>query len=358
MKEVRGELVSKGYLEENRGATQVTAPQLSLLAMVALRIAATLPDNAAVAADALRALALGIEMKKSEHVLEDVASDVRELLSLARNTREKEETAGDVAEEIRAAAVQLTCTVEEQAADIGTIATRLDDDLKRAAQRVEGMMQGGEQGPPTGPRSYAAVMSGKGAMTAEQAGILARGVRMRRQILVDKAADAASDSLSELSELELKEKANLALTIMEAKMEGAAFVGARKLLNGGVVFDCRDEAMATWVKSGAVMAQFVAALGGTCVYRPRRTEMVAEMVPVEARIEDAGMWRVVEKDGGYRDGAIVGARRLKALARRVVGQRVAHLKVEFADADAANHAIDMGSIGKAGTLGCVSRRRR
>ncbi|KAJ6584684.1 hypothetical protein B0H19DRAFT_1059063 [Mycena capillaripes] len=174
VKEVRGELVSKGYLEENRGATQVTAPPLSLLAIVALRIAASLPDNAAVAADALRALALGIELKKSEHVLEGVASDVRELLTLVRDTKEKKDTAGDVAEEIRAAAVQLTRTVEEQAADIGIIATRLDDDLKRAAERVEGLAQGREQRPPTAPRSYAAAMAGKGAMTAEQAGILAR----------------------------------------------------------------------------------------------------------------------------------------------------------------------------------------
>jgi hypothetical protein len=182
-------------------------------------------------------------------------------------------------------------------------------------------------------------MTGKGAMTAEQAGILVRGIRMRCQILVDRADNAVADSLSTLSELELKEKANLALTIMEAKMEGAAFVGARKLPNGGVVFDCRDEKTAMWLKSGEVMAQFIAALGGTCVYRPRRTEL---MVPVEARIEDAGLWHAVEGDGGYRDGAIVGARWVKAPARRAEGQRVAHMKVEFTDADAANHAIDHG----------------
>ncbi|KAJ6560365.1 hypothetical protein B0H19DRAFT_1070006 [Mycena capillaripes] len=162
MKEVRGELVSKGYLEENRGTGPVIAPQLSLLAIVALRIAATLPANAAVAADALRALAIGIELKKSEHALEAVAADVRELLSLAKDTREKEDMAGNVAEEIRAAAVQLTRTVEEQAVDIGIIATRLEEDLKRAAARVESTPHVVEQGPPTGPRSYAAAMMGTG----------------------------------------------------------------------------------------------------------------------------------------------------------------------------------------------------
>ncbi|KAJ6592558.1 hypothetical protein B0H19DRAFT_1245419 [Mycena capillaripes] len=107
VKEVRGELVSKGYLEENKGATIVTTPALSVLAMVALRIAASLPDNAAVAADALRALAVGIELKKSELVLEGVAKDVRELLDLARDAKEKEEVAEGVAEDMRSAALQL-----------------------------------------------------------------------------------------------------------------------------------------------------------------------------------------------------------------------------------------------------------
>jgi methyl-accepting chemotaxis protein len=91
-----------------------------------------------------------MEMKKSERVLEDVASDVQELLALAKDAREKEDAEGDVAEEIRAAAVQLTRTVEEQAADIGNIATRLEDDLKRAAGRVEGMSHGGSRGRPRG----------------------------------------------------------------------------------------------------------------------------------------------------------------------------------------------------------------
>jgi hypothetical protein len=47
---------------------------------------------------------------------------------------------------------------------------------------------------------------------------------------------------------ELKEKAMMALTLMEAKLEGAAFSGAKKLANGGVVFDCRDTKMVQWIK--------------------------------------------------------------------------------------------------------------
>ncbi|KAJ7645342.1 hypothetical protein B0H17DRAFT_959593 [Mycena rosella] len=129
---------------------------------------------------------------------------------------------------------------------------------------------------------------------------------------------------------------------MEAKHEGAAFVGARKLVNGGVVFDRKDLATADWVKLPENMVQFMAALGGECLYRPRRVELIVEMVPVEARIEEVGTWRAMEADSGIATGGISGACWVKAIQRRTAGQRVAHLKIEFANAAAANHAIDNG----------------
>jgi hypothetical protein len=195
---------------------------------------------------------------------------------------------------------------------------------------------------PAGPRSYATAAAAAVPATAAQVAVLARDVCKRKQILVDKASDATVDALASLSELELKEKANLALTLMASKMEGAMFVGAKKLENGGVVYDCKMEEMAVWVRGEAVMKEFVAAMGGSCVYRPRSIQLIAEMVPVEMRVEDAGTWRVVEGESGLTTGVIVSARWVKALERRAQNQKVAHLKVEFLDAEAANHAIDYG----------------
>ncbi|KAF8153542.1 hypothetical protein K438DRAFT_1622942 [Mycena galopus ATCC 62051] len=95
--------------------------------------------------------------------------------------------------------------------------------------------------------------------------------------------------------------------------------------------------MVRWLKAAGVMQQFLGKLGATCVYKPRRVELIAEMLPVEAKIDDSGMWRVVEGDSGLAHEVIVSARWVKA-----PGQRVAHAKVEFVDAEAANHAIDNG----------------
>ncbi|KAJ6470019.1 hypothetical protein C8R45DRAFT_875311, partial [Mycena sanguinolenta] len=100
--------------------------------------------------------------------------------------------------------------------------------------------------------------------------------------------------------------------------------------------------MAVWLKSTAVVAEFVATLGGSCVYRPRSTMLIAEMVSVELRVEQPGTWRIVEAESGLEVGAIVSARWVKALARRAPNQKVAHLRVEFATPEAANHAIDYG----------------
>ncbi|KAJ7489077.1 hypothetical protein FB451DRAFT_947898, partial [Mycena latifolia] len=76
--------------------------------------------------------------------------------------------------------------------------------------------------------------------------------------------------------------------------------------------------------------------------RPRRIELLAELVPVETRFKDAGMWRVVEFESGITTGGIAGERWIKAPHRHAEGQRVAHLHVEFTTPEAANHAIDNG----------------
>ncbi|KAJ7444010.1 hypothetical protein FB451DRAFT_1056536 [Mycena latifolia] len=118
------------------------------------------------------------------------------------------------------------------------------------------------------------------------------------------------------------------------------FVGARRLQNGGVLLDCKDTAMASWVKETVNMRQLLAAMGGNCVYRPRRVEAAAEMIPVETRIANTETWWAVEWQSGLAEGAIVGMRWIKVEDRRSPMQRVAHVKVDFTSAEAANRAID------------------
>ncbi|KAJ7037836.1 hypothetical protein C8F04DRAFT_1256745 [Mycena alexandri] len=257
------------------------------------------------------------------------------------------ETAGDSAAVAGAAAVLMEGQVESLRSAVAaaseaaaTAATETKEVVTAAVAEtrpVAGTV-------PTGPRSYASATAatGTGTMTAAQASVQAREARLRCQILIDKAADATVGSLSTLSEIELKVKANLALTIMAMKLEGADFVGAKKLANGGVVFHCKDEKMASWVKGTEAMVQFLAVLGGTCVFKPRRIELVVERLPVATQIDDGGVWRMAEKDSGLADGAIRGVQWQKAQGRCAPMQRFAHVRMIFATAEAANHAIDHG----------------
>ncbi|KAF8208850.1 hypothetical protein K438DRAFT_1483724, partial [Mycena galopus ATCC 62051] len=99
---------------------------------------------------------------------------------------------------------------------------------------------------------------------------------------------------------------------------------------------------AQWVREEDHMKQFLSALGGTCVFRPRRRELLVELVAVETRVEDAATWRLVERESGLSDGDIASARWLKPPHRRTLTQTAAHLRMEFASSAAANRAIDDG----------------
>ncbi|KAJ7342557.1 hypothetical protein DFH08DRAFT_704052, partial [Mycena albidolilacea] len=97
---------------------------------------------------------------------------------------------------------------------------------------------------------------------------------------------------------------------------------------------------AVWVHEEAVMKEFVVAMGGSSVYCLHSIQLIAEMMLVEVRVENAGMWQVVEGESRLTVGVIVSARWVKAPEKRAQNQKVAHLKVEFLDAEAANHAIN------------------
>ncbi|KAJ6617278.1 hypothetical protein B0H10DRAFT_2218764 [Mycena sp. CBHHK59/15] len=254
----------------------------------------------------LRALAFmgeEINVQVAQVVANAVANAITPCLDVVAD---QQEGITQALQEVTGASSAVSKLVEETRGELGALAAQ----VKEMKSAVEVANARPADAVPQGPHSYAA--AAVPAMTAEQADILARGARMRRQILVDKVSDSAIDSLAGLDEMLLKAKANLAPEHMEAKMEGTVFVGTRRLPNGGVVFDCKDESTACWLKSVPIMAQFIAALGSSCVYRPRRIEMVAEMVSVDTSISDAGTWRAVEKDSGLSDGDIIGARWIKA----------------------------------------------
>src|SRR5882724_5349381 len=83
------------------------------------------------------------------------------------------------------------------------------------------------------------------------AGTLARNRTRNRQILIDKSPESLANPLNNLDEDKLVEKANAAVTKMSSKSgcptTDIRVVGAKKLQNGGIVYELNNPESAQWM---------------------------------------------------------------------------------------------------------------
>ena len=115
--------------------------------------------------------------------------------------------------------------------------------------------------------------------------------------------------LSEMSEKQLVEKANLALGPMEAgeenRPEVIKFVGVsieRGL--GGMVFELNSTQSAGWLKEKETMANFLSNMGSTTDFKDQTYEVVMDWVLVTLEIGLAESWRAIKIASGLRPLAI------------------------------------------------------
>lgn len=194
-------------------------------------------------------------------MLDSIAADLGEVLGLAWastlasiNHAESDWVASSALD----AAEVLTRTVQEQVADIATITTRLEDDLRtvglQAAAAVEASPASiGGDAPGSArasPRTYApaaAVVSHPPACAAA----LAKAAARTRQVLIERAP-GMERWMEGMTEKLLLEKARSAVTMMPSggtALGGAKFVGVQLLRGGGFLLHMNDEATARWLKA-------------------------------------------------------------------------------------------------------------
>ncbi|KAJ6569116.1 hypothetical protein B0H19DRAFT_938412, partial [Mycena capillaripes] len=114
----------------------------------------------------------------------------------------------------------------------------------------------------------------------------------------------------------------------------ANIVGAERRRENAVLLHMNTSAAASWLKSN--MEAFLAAMGGTSVYKESLTNVVVQYVPVSFDPALDGALRVVEDDNGFRRGAVASAKWIKAPELHHAGQKVAHAILGFSDDPAAN----------------------
>jgi hypothetical protein len=143
-----------------------------MLSHVVLRIAASLPPNAAVASDALRAVAVAMDMKRVDHTIESVVENIVDILAVVRTLATLDETPDALAGNMHAAAIRLTRTMDEQATALATSAERLEEELQGVVQRVQTHVDEEDgfavtQNPPSAPGPAARVVQSYAAATAQ-----------------------------------------------------------------------------------------------------------------------------------------------------------------------------------------------
>ena len=163
---------------------------------------------------------------------------------------------------------------------------------------------------------------------------------------MDKAPDAPSSGLKELSEKELVEKAALAADQLE--QEGTEtdtlihFVGARKLRNGGVIYELDMAEGANRLKENANMTRFLQAFSATSVIKHRTYPVIAEYAPISFDPNDRAQLDEVGRSSRMNQSSILNGQWIKPIHHRSQEQCMAHAILGFTQP--ANEAIRNGVI--------------
>src|SRR5882724_11038378 len=119
-------------------------------------------------------------------------------------------------------------------------------------------------------------------------------------------------------------------------------VGAKKLGNGGVVYELDKQETADWVRREK--AAFMAGFGGTAVVRERATSVIVKFVPVAHSPDALAKNRRIEGNSRLEEGVLLTTRWIKPLQRRTPGQKAMHLIVRFKMDEAVNATIKDGLV--------------
>jgi len=176
---------------------------------------------------------------------------------------------------------------------------------------------------------------------------MAKGTLQRWQILLDRI-EGVKTAVDGLMERELVEKASLALKGMgirgSDKPKGTKFVVAKKLRNGGVVFEMDSEVAAEWLRKKDVWGIFVESFGGLAQIKDRNFQVVVQYVPTELKDKNKEIMEAVEDSVGAGRGMIAGMKWMKNPQHWKEGQKYAHLILATTNRMAANMMIREGVV--------------
>jgi len=152
--------------------------------------------------------------------------------------------------------------------------------------------------------------------------------------------------LSNLDEHKLVEKANTALSKMSTQSERppteTRIVGAKKLQNGGIVYELNSPESATWLRKEKT--EFTKHYDGASIIKDKAVSILVEYIPITHNPDALGESKKIERETGLPTDSIDSTRWIKPMSRRTVGQHTAHLITKLCSPEAANQALRDGLI--------------
>lgn len=316
-------LVDKGYLINT---TQEDTPSIDTLSHSVLLLASYAKGQ--ILLEGAMAIAALMRAHTSNQAAEEVAKLIMKKIGPCIDRVDLME------QKMERAAEKLSATYEEAR-----------DEMQRTAEAITEATETLTNAPintnTEGPKSYVAAAQMHLPPTHPET--LARNTNRKRQILIDKNP-GSEFNVQNLTEKELVVKANLAIDNMnpELQITGVQFLGAKKLLNGGVVYEMSCDEMAEWIKMPEVRKEFESCFGGVASIKDRNSPIFVEYIPVAFNPENDGELRMIEESVGLETGEIKQVKWVEAIERREKGQRTAHAIFNMSSVEGANMILRHG----------------
>jgi hypothetical protein len=226
-----------------------------------------------------------------EPIIENLNKSTTEaLMALQLATTSNADIVDELRTETRGISENFTATVTGLAESLTTAATEIAGHHERNTQthlQPNQPTQLAAQSAQSTQLTYAsAVLASTPPRHAE---VVARSQGRSCQILIERndAARGTNDDSANLSEKELVDKANLAVTLMgdlaaeRPNPESSIFLGAQRRQRGAVLFLTRTPEAAEWLRAPQNKAAFLQHYGGATALRDRGFPVIVEFVPVQ-----------------------------------------------------------------------------
>lgn len=333
-------LTTSDYIPQGASVNPQTLAHVLLQLSVSNKIPKTMMD-------VIRAVAFLMEETYEQQLAKGIVDIVKEKLEeQLGNYASNVETMRDAVEHVTGAAKVITGKLEEftdgfQAStdQLAQATYELTEKTTDTANKIPATTTPVQQ-----HNTYASILQQR--PDSEQAEIVARTETVDKQILIQKDKNATDNSLFDLSEKDLVAKANTALDLMgwkgSDKPHNTAFVAARKLRSGGILYNMNSQKAATWLHAPEVKKAFMDHFDGTSNIKDKLHYVIAEFVPVTYDAGASYAHANLEEANRFTDDAIGFSKFIKPPHLRSSNQKVAHVTIGFKSRDDANCAIQRG----------------